>query len=230
MSNRKITRRQFLKLTGAATGACALSCVGLGALVSAEDLPDLLMPTGFPEFTLEGDPTKKKILVAYASNTGSTGGVAEAIGKSLAETGRGVNVRPIGSVTHLDEYAAVVLGSPINNGKWLAPATEFVISNQEQLKQMPTAFFQVGLMANKQNESDRELVDQFLAVERALVPPVAEGRFVGVMFTNRFTGLEGLGIHFFIAYCGLGLRGGDFRNPVAIRAWAESLRQRILNE
>jgi menaquinone-dependent protoporphyrinogen oxidase len=229
MINKK-NRRQFLMLTGAATGACALSCVVMGALLSTEDLPDPVMPIGFPEFSLEGNSTKKKILVTYASNTDSTGGVAEVIGRSLAETGRGVDVRSISSVTRLDEYAAVVLGSPINNGKWLAQATEFVTANREQLNQVPTAFFQVGLMANKQNESDHKLVDQFLASERALVPPVAEGRFVGVMFTRRFTGFEGLGIHFFIAYCGLGLRGGDFRNPSAIRAWAESLRQLILTE
>lgn len=227
MSNRKITRRNFLLLIGAATGSCALSCVGLGALSSIKDLSGLVMPMGLPELTIQGNPAKKKILVAYASNTGSTGGVAEAIGKSLAETGRSVDVRPLNSAIHLDEYGAVVVGSPINNGKWLSPATQFVTSNQDQLNQIPTAFFQVGLMANKKSESDRKLVDQFLDTERALVPPVAEGRFVGVMFTKGFTGLERLGIHFFIAYCGLGLRGGDFRNPTAVRGWAENLRDLI---
>jgi menaquinone-dependent protoporphyrinogen IX oxidase len=223
MSNNNRTRRQFLMLTAAVTGACALSCVGMGALLSKEDLPGPVMPIGFPEFSLEGNSTKKKILVTYTSNTGSTGGVAEVIGRSLAETGRSVDVRLIQSVNHLDDYAAVVLGSPINNGKWLPSATEFVVSNHEKLRQIPTAFFLVGLMANKENEANRKLVDQFLADERALVPTVAEGRFVGVMFITGYSGLEKLGMHFFIAFCGLGLRGGDFRNPATIRAWTESI-------
>ena len=36
-----------------------------------------------------------KILVTYASRTGSTVGVAEAIGKTLAESGLQVDVRPM---------------------------------------------------------------------------------------------------------------------------------------
>jgi menaquinone-dependent protoporphyrinogen oxidase len=223
MSNGKVTRRQFLLLTGVATGACSLSCLGMGSLLSTGDRPGLNMPIGFPEMSLEGESTKKKILVTYASNTGSSGGIAEEVGKNLAKTGRGVDVLPIKSVNSLDAYAAVVLGSPINNGKWLPSATEFVEANQEKLRQIPTAFFMVGLMANKQNDADNQLIDQFLAPERAIVSPVAEGRFVGVMFTAGYSGLEKLGIHFFIAYCGLGLRGGDFRNPVAISAWTESI-------
>ena len=223
MNNGKKTRRQFLMLTGVATGTCALSCLGMGSLLSTGDLPDLAMPIGFPEFSLEENSTGKKILVTYASNTGSTGGVAEEIGKTLAETGLSVDVHPIQSVTHLDDYAAVVLGSPINSGKWLPSATEFVESNHEKLREIPTAFFLVGLMANKKNEADIKLVDQFLENERALVPPVAEGRFVGVMFTSNYSGLEKLGMHFFIAYCGLGLRGGDFREPDTIQVWTESI-------
>jgi menaquinone-dependent protoporphyrinogen oxidase len=223
MSNGKVTRRQFLMLTGAATGVCSLSCLGMGLLLSTEDLPGLVMPIGFPEISLEGASTKNKILVTYASNTGSTGGIAEEIGKNLAKTGRGVDVLPIKSVNALDDYAAVVLGSPINNGKWLPSAAEFVEANQQKLRQIPTAFFMVGLMANKQNDADNQMIDQFLATERGIVPPVAEGRFVGVMFTSGYSGLEKLGIHFFIAYCGLGLRGGDFRDPAAISAWTESI-------
>jgi hypothetical protein len=35
-------------------------------------------------------------------------------------------------------------------------------------------------------------------------------------------------ISLFIAYCGLGLRGGDFRNPAAIRTWADSVRPLLI--
>ncbi len=163
----------------------------------------------------------KKILVAYSTTAGSTGGVAELIGKTLAEPGIAVDVCPVQSVLHLDSYDAVVLGSAIHGGKWLPEAVTFLQANQSRLNQVPTAFFLVGLMVNKKDEGGRKLVDQFLAAERALVKPVAEGRFVGAMFTKDHPGLEGFGMRFFIAYCGLGIRGGDFRDPAAIRAWAE---------
>ena len=54
-----------------------------------------------------------KILVVYASRAGSTAGVAEAIGKTLAESGVQVDVLPMKDVTDLAPYRAVVAGSAI---------------------------------------------------------------------------------------------------------------------
>jgi menaquinone-dependent protoporphyrinogen oxidase len=171
---------------------------------------------------------KKKILVAYATAAGSTGGVADLIGKTMAESGIAVDVCPVQSVKKLDSYDAIVLGSAIHGGKWLPEMVTFLQANQSRLNQVPTAFFLVGLMVNKKDESARKLVDQFLAAERALVKPVSEGHFVGAMFTKDHPGLEGFGMRFFFAYCGLGFRGGDFRDPAAIRAWAERIRPLLI--
>lgn len=224
MTRQKINRRRFLILTGGSLGTCILICAGVGALVSLEDHPATSMAFGSPVVSLREGVITKKILVAYATAAGSTGGVAELIGKTLAAPGIAVDVCPVQSVTGLDSYDAVVLGSAIHGGKWLPEAVTFLQENQGRLNQVPTAFFLVGLMANKKGEGDRKLVGQFLAAERALVKPVAEGHFVGAMYTKDFHGLEAFGIHFFIAYCGLGLRGGDFRDPSAIRAWAENVK------
>jgi len=191
--------------------------------MTREDNSATFLPMGFPELALGEPNATKRILVAYASAAGSTGGVAEKIGRTLAERGAVVDVHPVKSVRSLDDYAAVVLGSAIHGGKWLPEAVEFLKANQARLSQVPTAFFLVGLMVNKKAESDQKLVGQFLEAQRALVKPVSEGRFVGAMFTKDYPGLTGFGMRFFIAYCGLGLRGGDFRNPAAVRAWAESV-------
>ena len=67
-----------------------------------------------------------KILVTYASRFGSTAGVAEAIGKVLAENGAQVDVLPMRQVKDLAAYQAVVAGSAINGGAWLPGALEFV--------------------------------------------------------------------------------------------------------
>jgi len=60
-----------------------------------------------------------KILVAYASRAGSTAGVAEAIGKTLIESGAQVDVIPMKDVKDLTPYRAVIAGSAIRKSKWL---------------------------------------------------------------------------------------------------------------
>ena len=191
--------------------------------MNQEDKPDILLPIGFPEIMLGGNTMKKKILVAYASADGSTGGVAETISKALVDTNTMVDLHRVQSAINIEKYDAVVLGSAIHGGKWLPEATEFLKNNKDQLSKIPTAFFLVGLMVNKKSLDDIKLVDQYLANERMLVKPVAEGHFVGALFPSKYSGITGFGMHFFIAYCGLGLRGGDFRNPDVIRAWAEDI-------
>jgi menaquinone-dependent protoporphyrinogen oxidase len=84
-----------------------------------------------------------KILVAYASRNGSTAGVAEAIGKTLSESGAQVDVRPMQDVSDLTPYQAVVAGSAIRGGEWLPEAIQFVQTYRTTLAQKPFAAFLV---------------------------------------------------------------------------------------
>ena len=54
-----------------------------------------------------------RILVAYASRGGSTAGVAEAIGQTLAAGGSEVDVRSMTEIDDVTAYQAVVAGSAI---------------------------------------------------------------------------------------------------------------------
>ena len=54
-----------------------------------------------------------KILVTYATRTGSTQGVAEAIAKTLIENAHQVDLLPMEDVKDLRFYPAVVVGSAI---------------------------------------------------------------------------------------------------------------------
>ena len=64
------------------------------------------------------------ILVTYASRTGTTAGVAEAIGQTLAESGMQVEVLPMREVRDLSPYRAVVAGSAIQGSYWLPEAMQ----------------------------------------------------------------------------------------------------------
>ncbi len=164
-----------------------------------------------------------KILVTYASVTGSTAGVAEAIGKTLAESGAPVDVRPMKDVRDLAPYRAVVAGSAIHGGQWLPEAIQFVRDRQAELAQKPFAAFLVCMTLAMPNNQYREHVATWQAPVRALVKPVSEGLFAGTLDLRRVpTFADRLKFRLSIA---LGVWSeGDHRDWSAIRAWAESLR------
>ncbi len=111
MPYKRISRRDFLKVAGVTAGASAVACSGLAALGARQPL------VTFVEDTLGERMTADRILVTYASRAGSTGGVAEAIGKALAEGGAQVDVRRMQAVSDLAPYRAVVAGSAIRGSK-----------------------------------------------------------------------------------------------------------------
>jgi menaquinone-dependent protoporphyrinogen oxidase len=165
-----------------------------------------------------------KILITYATAHGSTTGVARIIWDVLSNSEAIVDVIPVEQVQCIDPYDAVVIGSAIHGGRWLPAATDFISQNRERLNQIHVAFFLVCLMMNRNTDSDRKLVDEFLAKEREMINPVAEGHFLGAFQAKDHPLIEGLGFRLFLAYCGLGLRSGDFRQPDVTRTWAEGIR------
>lgn len=167
-----------------------------------------------------------RILVTYASQGGSTVGVAEAIGKALSANGTTVDVRPVHEVTDLAPYIAVVIGSAVHSGKWMPEAAAFVSRNEKALRRMPTAIFQVCMMLATGNEQYRRMAPEWLAPLRAQIRPVAEGSFAGALWPNQYAKLsEKLGLRIFLAT--IKLPPGDYRDWDAIHAWAERIRPKL---
>jgi len=166
----------------------------------------------------------KKILVTYASRTGSTAGIAEAIGKTLSEGGVHVDVIPMNDVKDLSAYDAVVAGSAIRGSKWLPEAMQFIQTHRSTLAQKRFAMFTVCItMAMKNAEAYRSGVREWVAPVRALVKPLSEGLFAGMLDFNKLP-LNGdtLKLRATVAF-GIFPRG-DHRDWNAVRAWGEGLK------
>jgi menaquinone-dependent protoporphyrinogen oxidase len=175
------------------------------------------------------DSMSNRILVTYASAMGSTAGVAEAIGKALAEGGLAVDVKPMQEVHDLTPYQAVVAGSAIHGQQWLPEAMRFIRTNRETLASRPFAAFLVCMTLAIRNAQYRETVATWLEPVRTLVRPVSEGLFAGVLNVSQIPYL-GDRLKFRLSMM-MGVWGeGDHRDWNAIQDWAETLRPLLLEQ
>ena len=168
------------------------------------------------------------ILVTYASRLGATAGVAEAIGKTLLEDGAQVEVRRMEEVTDLTPYSAVVAGSAIRSKQWLPEAMQFMQTHQAALRQKPFAAFLVCMtLAMKDGEKYRPHVATWLDPVRALVKPMSEGLFAGVLDIGKISSVSDR-LSFRVSVLFGVWKEGDHRDWNAIRDWAASLRPLLL--
>jgi len=168
-----------------------------------------------------------KILVTYASRTGSTSGVAEAIGQTLTKGGMNVDVLPMLEVTTLSSYSAVVAGSAIQSAQWLPEAIQFIKSHQNDLKMKPFAIFTVCMtLAMSNGEKYRQGIMEWVEPIRRLVSPISEGHFAGTLDISKISSF-GNRLRFRLSVL-LGVwKEGDHRNWDEIRLWAENLKQKL---
>ena len=75
------------------------------------------------------------ILVAYASQSGSTQEVAGAISETLRARGVEVDLRPIRKVEKLAGYSGIVLGAPFYMFHWHTDARRFLARFQHFVPQ-----------------------------------------------------------------------------------------------
>ena len=171
---------------------------------------------------------KSKILVTYASRNGSTAGVAEEIGKTLAESGASVDVLPVQEVKDLAPYLAVVAGSAIQGGAWLPEAIQFVQAHQAELMKKPFAIYLVCItMSMKNAEQLRPGVSAWIEPVRALVRPVSEGLFAGALDISKIPSF-GDRLKFKLSVLMGFWKEGDHRDWKAIRNWAKSLQPLLM--
>ena len=164
-----------------------------------------------------------KILVTYATRTGSTAGVAEAIGQTLTESGVQVEVRPMQDVHDLTPYRAVVAGSAIQGQQWLPEAMHFMQTHQAALARQPFAMFSVCMTLAMPNGEKYRPERGGVAAARARPGAAGErGIFAGVLDISKVPSF-GARLKFRVSVA-LGVwKAGDHRDWNAIHAWAASL-------
>ncbi len=217
-----ISRRSFLKMTCVTTAAIATANLTLTACGSGD--PEALAPAegktiDLPSYTFGDLKMDQRILVAYASGTGSTVGVAEAIGKTLAESGAAADVRPVKEDPAVDGYQSVVIGSAVNGGKWLPEALAYVEDHRQALNRVPVAVFCVHGMNTADDEQCRKKRLAYLDPVRVLIQPVDEAFFAGIGMNPD----EGSWLARWAYRKFGGSLEGDCRDWNKIRAWAASL-------
>jgi menaquinone-dependent protoporphyrinogen oxidase len=194
----------------------------------------------------------KRVLVAYATNAGSTAKVAQVIGEELGRDGAQTGVFRLEEVTGVESYDAVVVGAPMIMG-WHGAAIRFIKKYQPVLSHKPVAFFLTAMNLTQTGENgigtlpiyvDPALVkppknakrlsfkERYATVTHYLRPvleaaplvkPVSVGLFGGKLELYRLPLLQMLFVLLVIQ-----AQPGDFRNWTAIRDWAANLRPELL--
>jgi menaquinone-dependent protoporphyrinogen IX oxidase len=185
-----------------------------------------------------------KILVTYATLSGSTAAVALAIGEELIQRGSEVDVLPLAKVSDLAAYDAVVLGAPMLMG-WHLSALRFLAKNRRSLRRLPLAVFCLGMSLVWRGETEVKGVPVFVDSRQARPPvnprrptikelhsdirnyaapilllarPVSLAFFGGALDLRKLKLLPRLFVMLVVQ-----AQPGDRRNWPAIRAWALSL-------
>jgi menaquinone-dependent protoporphyrinogen oxidase len=218
MEQAKMSQRKFLILTGGAIGGLTMAYAGLNTSGSIQT------EIKFPEISLgEQSMNNQKILVAYASQAGSTAEIAEAIGLTLSNLGEQVEVCRMKNVLDLTPYKSVVAGSAIQGTKWLPEGMEFLRTHQRSLAQKPFAAFLACITLGMSNASNyHEGIKSWMEPVRSLVKPCSEGYFAGALDFAKLP--LTFNILMLRAAVGFGaLPKGDHRDWNAINSWATSL-------
>jgi len=200
----------FLLLVGIICVSLALHGIARASDQQAE--PESIKST----FNKDGQ-MKNKILIIYASRSGSAGEVAQAIGQTLGEAGASVDVRSVADGNDLSHYQAVIVGSAIRMGRLLPEAVDFIKKHRDELSRVSTAYFVVCNTMKDDAPENRRKVLAYLDPLRKVAPniePVDIGLFAGVIDFGKLSFMDRSVLRV------IGTSEGDFRNWEAIKKWA----------
>jgi menaquinone-dependent protoporphyrinogen oxidase len=159
-----------------------------------------------------------RVLVAYATKMGSNAEIAEAIVAVLLDAGLEAEAVPARDVKDVDPYDAIVLGSALYAAHWQRDANRFVAKRREVLKSKPLWLWSSGPLDWTRAVKNLPPADNVVEI-MGDVPFRAHRTFGGRLDpANPAVDEQILRTH----------QVGDFRDFDAIRAFARSIAEALL--
>lgn len=165
------------------------------------------------------------VLVAFASELGSTREIAQHVASRMAVALGEVECRSVEEVDSVSGYEAVVVGSAIHNQGWLPPAVLFFTRFAAELAKQPVWAFNVGMAdALPKPFRKRGAALQQKRLRGVLpqeVPLRGHKVFPGVYQADQMPAPLRVLFRF------TGGRFGDLRNWAAVDAWTDQITSQL---
>lgn len=154
------------------------------------------------------------VLIAVATKHGATYGVGAEIARVLSDAGVATHLARASEVACIEEYDAIVLGSAVYMGHWMAEGVEFIERHLVDFAKKPVWLFSSGPLGDPpkgtidQRQLDRLLVD------------------TGARDHQLFAGSidpDDLGLKEKVVTKVVRAPSGDYRDWAAIEAWAKMI-------
>jgi len=162
-----------------------------------------------------------RVLLCVASKHGATLGIGHAIARRLGEHDLEPQVRLPATVTSLDGYEAVVLGSALYANRMMPSLTAFALRWAETMAQLPTYLFNSGPLDMGPvgdlplPKDSRDLAAQLGVRDSQL--------FAGRVIPSELRATERTVLRM------IGARAGDYRDFDEIDRWADSIARDLVS-
>ena len=171
-----------------------------------------------------------RLLVAYASKSGYTKGIAEFIGERLNQRGIDADVFDVEDVKDPSQYDAFAIGSALYMFHWMKEAKQFVMRNKHLLATRPVWLFSSGpIGTSKTDTKGRNVLEVSGPKEidelREATRPRDHKIFFGGLDGSKLTGTTGFMYRMVTRSKSArdAMPEGDFRDWKEIEAWANSI-------